>query len=109
MTHHCCELVELGPQVRAPEVDIGGFIPHLVTVRTGAEQLVRGGEQGGNTRKSWGGAWREVTQGGCMAESPSEEGDTDGQSPSETLTEAESETLRAERKRRGHRQPQTQK
>lgn len=42
MTHHCCELVELGPQVGAPEVDVGGFVPHLVTVGTGAEWPVRG-------------------------------------------------------------------
>lgn len=35
LTHHCCELVELGPQVGAPEVDVGGFIPHLVAVGTG--------------------------------------------------------------------------
>jgi hypothetical protein len=36
-THHCCELVELGPQVGAPEVDVGGFIPHLVAAGTGVE------------------------------------------------------------------------
>lgn len=36
-THHCCELVELGPQVSAPEVDIGGFVPHLVAAGTRAE------------------------------------------------------------------------
>lgn len=30
-THHCRELVELRPQVGAPEVDVGGFVPHLVT------------------------------------------------------------------------------
>lgn len=36
-THHCCELVELGPQVGAPEVDVGGFVPHLVAVGTRAE------------------------------------------------------------------------
>lgn len=49
-THHCRELVELRPQVRAPEVDVGGFVPHLVTA--GAEWPVRGwaerrGERGG--------------------------------------------------------------
>lgn len=38
-TYHCCELVELGPQVRALEVDVGGFVSHLVTAGTGAEGL----------------------------------------------------------------------
>lgn len=37
VTHHCCELVELGPQVGAPEVDVGGFVPHLVAAGTGVE------------------------------------------------------------------------
>lgn len=40
VTHHCCELVELGPQVGALEVDVGRFVSHLVTVGTGAEGLV---------------------------------------------------------------------
>lgn len=34
---HCCELVELGPQVRALEVDVGGFVSHLVTIVGGRE------------------------------------------------------------------------
>lgn len=29
-THHCCELVEVGAQVAASQVDVGALIAHLV-------------------------------------------------------------------------------
>lgn len=32
-THHCCELVEVGAQVTASQVDVGALIAHLVAGR----------------------------------------------------------------------------
>lgn len=67
MTHHCCELVELGPQVGAPEVDVGGFVPHLVTV--GTEWPVRGWA-GLRDREGLGSKEREGTREGATERKP---------------------------------------
>ena len=69
-THHCCELVELRPQVGAPEVDVGGFVPHLVAAETRAEGPSGQSEAG----RGWGieeeqgeGSWTERQGHRCQA------------------------------------------
>lgn len=86
VTHHCCELVELGPQVGTPEVDVGGFIPHLVTVRTEAEGPVRSvaGPMGTRAGEGVGKIPKEARW-----QSLREEGETDGQNPWEILIKRE--------------------
>lgn len=58
-THHCCELVEVGAQVAASQVDVAAHIAHLVTAGGGTQKLgdtERTPQRGGSeAERCWGG------------------------------------------------------
>lgn len=60
--------MELGPQVGALKVDVGGFVSHLVTVGTGAEGLVWLGLEILKRWETEGGRERSETGKGCRGE-----------------------------------------